>query len=158
MQELNQDLLEEDDDLLADIPMSLLYTSPIRLTEEDLLNDTDFLLNDELPTEEELPAVEELSVEEEIPEPEFSIEDDLLLSDDELILEELIAEFHSEPQPEPVEPAPVKRRPAAKPEAVSEKADASNKDRSLIILMAVASFLSIGIICMLIYWMEAFLK
>ena len=36
MQELNQDLLEEDDDLLSDIPMSLLDTSPMTWEEEEL--------------------------------------------------------------------------------------------------------------------------
>ena len=67
MQELNQDLLEDDDDLLADIPMSLLYTSPIRLTEEDLLLTEEFLLDEEVPVEEELPTMDELFAAEELP-------------------------------------------------------------------------------------------
>ena len=168
MQELNQDLLEDDDDLLADIPMSLLYTSPIRLTEEDLLLTEEFLLDEELPAEEELPTMdelfveespvmEELPIEEETPEPEALPDEEILLADEELNIEDIIAEFHTEPKSEPVEAAPVRKKPTSKPKAVKEKADAPNKDRSLIILMAIASFLCIGIIGMLIYWLEVFL-
>ena len=170
MQELNQDLLEDDDDLLADIPMSLLYTSPIRLTEEDLLLTEEFLLDEELPAEEELPTMdelfaaeelsimEELPVEEDTPEPEAFPDEEILLTDEDLNIEDIIAEFHTEPKSEPVEAAPVRRKPTPKPKAVKEKADAPNKDRGLIILMAIASFLCIGIIGMLIYWLEVFLK
>lgn len=154
MQELDQNLLEDDDDLLADIPMSLLYTDPINLEEDMLLAEE----IEELPTEEVLPTEEALPVEEEIPEPEILLDDDLLLSDDELLIEELIAEFHTEQKQTFSEPMPVKKKPSSRTKAAKEKEDAPNRDRSLIILMAIASFLCIGIISMLIYWMEVFLK
>ena len=163
MQELNQDLLEDDDNLLADIPMSLLYTSPISLTEEDLLIDETLLaeelsVEEEVPMEEELPVEEALPAEEELPEPDIFLEDDLLLSDDELLIEELIAEFHAEQQQTFNEPAPTRRKSSSKSKPAKEKADAPNRDRGLIILMAIASFLCIGIIGILIYWMDVFLK
>lgn len=150
MQELNQNLLEDDDDLLADIPMSLLYSSPTTLEEDALLAE------EELPAEEVLPVAEELPAEEEIPEHEILLDDDLLLSDDELLIEELIAEFHAEPKPELREPVRTKKQSSSKSKTVKEKDGTPNKDRSLIILMAIASFLCIGIIGMLIYWMEVF--
>ena len=133
MQELNQDLL--DDDLLADIPMSLLDNSPMIWEEEeqpvaDIPEDT---------FEDDLLAAEELLAEEDFLEDDISIE-------------ELLADYPTEPELRKEEKMPTKKKTSKKSKNAKQKSD-----RSLIVLMAVASFLCIGIIGMLIYWLEVFL-
>ena len=81
------------------------------------------------------------SEEEVIPEPAFDGEDfgiDFDLNFDE-----------EEPQVEPQE-EPMKKE--------TKKDAKAREDKWLIILMIIASFLSLGIIGVFIYWMEAFLK
>ena len=150
MQELNRDEIELlgndflDDDLLADIPSSLLDTSPVAWEEE--------------PT----PVIEEHTVEEEFLADDLLAVEDLLLTDEDLIIEELLAEYHSEPKLDNGEmmnnkKAPAKKAPVKVKKEKSEKSPKQN-DRLSIILMGIASFLSLGIIAMLIYWLEVFLK
>ena len=115
LERLEKELLagiEEDDDLLADIPIELLDTTPI--TWEDSEN----LL------EEELYAIPE--------EPVYAPES-------------------------PVHNGKTMKQ-AGKKTAKKAKAAQKREDKWVIALMIVASFLCIGIIGVLIYWMEAFLK
>ena len=112
LERLEKELLADimkDDDLLADIPIELLDTSP---TEWD---DTPFFTDEEL-----------LNLKFEEPE--------------------------TTPEP-PVEEEPMKQS------VKFNKAKAKKReDKWLITLMAVASFLCLGIISVLIYWLEVFLK
>ena len=99
-----------EDDLLSDIPIELLDTTPI--TWEDI---------------EQTP-----------------VRDPLEINPEDLM------DYPQEPQ-ETVEPMK---------KAISKKAKAAKKqeDRYLTVLMAIASFLCLGIIGVLIYWLEAFLQ
>ena len=113
LERLEKELLasiEEDNDLLADIPIELLDTTPI--TWEDI---------------EETPA-----------------EDPFEITPEDL------QDYPQEPEHSE---EPMKK-------TVSKKAKSAQKreDRLLTVLMAIASFLCVGIIGVLIYWMEVLLK
>lgn len=112
LERLEKELLE--DDLLADIPQSLLEPDAPAWIE-----DTAFEM-DETVFEEAEP----------IPEAQES------QSDEELPMKEAT------------------RKSTKKSKANAQK----REDKWLIILMAIASFLCLGIIGVLIYWLEAFLK
>ena len=113
LQRLEKEILAgiyQDDDLLADIPIELLDTTPI--TWED-------------------------------------IEEDPILDDLEITPEDLM-DYPQEPQEAE---QPMKK-------ATSKKAKTAKKreDRYLTVLMAISCFLCLGIIGVLIYWLEAFLQ
>lgn len=111
LERLEKELLagiEEDDDLLADIPIELLDTTPITW------DDSDILLEEELYTIPEEP--------EQIPEP------------------------------------PVNDGDTMKKSIKKTKAAQKREDKWVIALMITACFLCVGIIGVLIYWMEVFLK
>jgi hypothetical protein len=113
LERLEKELLADipgDDDLLADIPIELLDTTPI--TWED-------------------------------------IDEDPILDSLEITPEDLM-DYPQEPQ-EPVKP--MKKTPSKK--ALNAK---KREDRHLTVLMAIASFLCLGIIGVLIYWLEAFFQ
>ena len=112
LERLEKELLADimkDDDLLADIPIELLDTTPAKW------DDSTFFTDDEL-----------LNLNFEEPE----------------ITPEL-----------PVKEAPMKQSLKAKREKAKKR-----EDKWLITLMAVASFLCLGIIAVFIYWLEVFLK
>ncbi len=112
LERLEKELLStiaEDDDLLADIPIELLDTTPATWDDTQIFSDEDLLnLNFE--------------------EPELT--------------------------PEP----PVEEDPVPMKQAKKKKINKKREDRWLITLMAIASFLCLGIIAVLIYWLEFFLK
>ena len=112
LERLEKELLAEiteDDDLLADIPIELLDTTPANW------------------------------------------DDTLIFSDEEL----LNLDFEDpEIAPEP----PVEEKPVPKKQVKKKKKDNKREDKWLITLMAIASFLCLGIIAVLIYWLEVFLK
>lgn len=113
LERLEKELLagiEEDDDLLADIPIELLDTTPI--TWEDI---------------EETPAEDPFE-----------------------IRPEDLQDYPQEPE--------YREEPMKKPVSKKAKAAKKREDRFLTILMAVACFLCLGIIGVLIYWLEAFLQ
>ena len=69
-------------------------------------------------------------------------------------------EFEDQPQEPEIIPEPPVEEPKAMPKKTFlKKKDAKKReDRHLVILMAIASFLCLGIIGVLIYWLEVFLK
>lgn len=110
LERLEKELLagiEEDDDLLADIPIELLDTAPVTWEDEEILPE-------ELYTIPEEP--------EQIPEP------------------------------------PVNDGDTMKKSTKKTKPDKKKDDKVVIALMIIASFLCVGIIGVLIYWLEVFLK
>lgn len=108
--ELLADIMD-DDDLLADIPIELLDTTPAKWDDTQILSDEDLLNLD-------------------FGEPEITPEPPL--------------EDVSEPM---------------KQSGKTKKAKANKReDKWLITLMSIASFLCLGIIAVLIYWLEVFLK
>ena len=111
LERLEKELLagiQDDDDLLADIPIELLDTTPITWEDEEIL------------LEEELYKIPEEP--EEIPEP------------------------------------PVSNGDTMKKSTKKTKAAKKKEDKVVITLMIIASFLCMGIIGVLIYWLEVFLK
>ena len=116
--------------------------------DDDLLSDLPIDLLDTRPLSWE--ESEEVMPNEVIPE-ESSV-DDILSEDVDLSLEDIINETLME-----IEPSVEIETPEG--EFVQDnKKNQKREDRWLIILMAIASFLCMGIIGVLIYWMEAFLK
>lgn len=112
LERLEKELLadiKDDDDLLADIPIELLDTTPATW-------------------------------------------DDTLLFSDEELLNLNFEEPEIEPEP------PVEEKSAPMKQVKKTKKDKKREDRWLITLMAIASFLCLGIIAVLIYWLEVFLK
>ena len=102
--ELLADILKEDDDLLADIPIELLDTVPVSWEDtEDLLKD-DFLLTEQ----------------------------------------ETVNEPYSEEDAQPSMKQGKKKNGKTK----------AQEDKTLIALMLVASFLCLGIIGVMVYWLE----
>lgn len=114
LERLEKELLADivdDDDLLADIPIELLDTTPANWDDTQIFSDEELLnLNFEEPEIEPEPPVEEKS-------------------------------------------APMKQSGKTK-KAKAKKLE----DKWLVTLMAIASFLCLGIIAVLIYWLEVFLK
>ena len=113
LQRLEKELLAgigQDDDLLSDIPIELLDTTPI--TWEDI---------------------------EPIP-----VQDPLEITPEDLM------DYPQEPQ-EIVQP--MKKETSKKAKNAKKR-----EDRYLTVLMAIASFLCLGIIGVLIYWLEAFFQ
>ena len=111
LERLEKELLadiKDDDDLLADIPIELLDTTPA--TWDDTIIFTD---------------------------------------------EELLNLKFEEPEIQPEPPIEIESKPMKK-SAKSKKAKI-REDKWLITLMAIASFLCLGIISVLIYWLEVFL-
>ena len=111
LERLEKELLagiEADDDLLADIPIELLDTTPITWGDEALL------------LEEELYAIPE--------------------------------------EPEEIPVSTVNDGDTMKKSAKKTKNGKKQEDKVVIALMIVASFLCLGIIGVLIYWLEAFLQ
>ena len=112
LERLEKELLadiEKNDDLLADIPIELLDTTPA------------------------------------------TWEDTLIFSDEELLnLDFDEPEALAEP---PVEEVPMKQSGKNKKDKAKKR-----EDRWLTTLMAIASFLCLGIIAVLIYWLEVFFK
>lgn len=86
--------------------------------------------------------------------------------DDDLLIEELISETPEEPEvpqeievPQETETHDGEIMSNGKKKATKKtKADQKREDRWLITLMIIASFLCVGIIGILIYWLEVFLK
>lgn len=116
--------------------------------DDDLLSDLPIDLLDTRPLSWE--ESEEVIPNEVIPE-ESSV-DDILSEDVDLSLEDIINETLMETEPSVEIETP-------EGEFVQDnKKNQKREDRWLIILMAIASFLCMGIIGVLIYWMEAFLK
>lgn len=137
LERLEKELLADiadDDDLLADLPIELLDTMPLSWTDETDLPEDMFL--SETPTEEtfsaEIPSEEDFSPEEYPEETEFPVQTDV--QDGEFM------------------------KNSKKKSPKSSRAARKLEDRWLITLMIVASFLCLGIIAVLIYWMEAFFK
>lgn len=122
----------DDDDLLSDLPIELFDTRPLSWNEdEDIIAESE-----ELSVEDILAEEMELSVDDIINE---TLEEAALPSE---------AEVHEgESTNNDQESTPENSKDAQKRE-----------DRWLIILMGIASFLCVGIIGILIYWLEAFLK
>lgn len=136
-QELLADEVVEEDDLLSDLPIELLDTRPLSWNEDD-----EIMTDDAIIEEEELPVDDIVSAE-------------AALSVDDIINETLKeTELPMEAEPHEGESMNNSKKKAPK----NSKADQKREDRWLIILMAIASFLCIGIIGVLIYWMEVFLK
>ena len=111
LERLEKELLADimkDDDLLADIPIELLDTTPANWDDTQIFTDEELL--------------------------------NLDFEEPEII-----------PDPPEEEKSEMKR-------ARKTKKSKKREDRWLIILMAIASFLCIGIIAVLIYWLEVFLK
>ncbi len=102
--------IEEEDDLLADIPIELLDTTPA--TWEDA---------EEIQQEDPQPVTE--------------------------------VEPETEPENKVYTGKYMKKKPTKK-----QTASQKREDRFLTVLMAIASFLCLGIIGVLIYWLEAFLQ
>lgn len=116
--------------------------------DDDLLSDLPIDLLDTRPLSWE--ESEEVMPNEVIPE-ESSV-DDILSEDVDLSLEDIINETLMETEPS------VEIETAEGEFVQDNKKNQKREDRWLIILMAIASFLCMGIIGVLIYWMEAFLK
>ena len=136
-QELLADETFEDDDLLSDLPIELLDTRPLSWDEDEEVSAEDIIA-----VEDEL-SVEDILAEE----TEWSVDD---------IINETLEEAALPLETETHEGEDMK---TAKKKAPKDSKDAKKReDRWLIILMAIASFLCMGIIGVLIYWMEAFLK
>ncbi len=112
LERLEKELLADimkDEDLLADIPIDSLDTTPADWDDTQIFSDEELLnLN--------------------FDEPEVT--------------------------PEP----PVEERSEPMKQAKKTKKSKKREDRWLTILMAIASFLCLGIIAVLIYWLEVFLK
>ena len=113
LQRLEKELLAsipQDDDLLSDIPIELLDTTPISWEDIDPASFTDSL--------------------------EITPED--------------LMDYPQEPQEavDPMKKAPSKKTKTAK----------TREDTYLTVLMAIACFLCLGIISVLIYWLEAFFQ
>ena len=133
LKRLEQELLTneviDDDDLLSDLPIELFDTRPLTWTED-----------------EELPADD--------------IIDDILAEEIELSVDDIINEALKEAELPFVEDTydgePMNNSKKKAPKKT--KADQKREDRWLIALMAVASFLCLGIIGILVYWLEVFLK
>ena len=91
-------------------------------------------------------------------------EDDDLLADMPIELLDTVPinwdEFEDQPQePEIIPEPPVEEKEFMPKKTFLKKKDAKKReDRHLITLMAIASFLCLGIIGVLIYWLEVFLK
>ena len=117
----------EDEDLLADMPIEILDTTPIKREE---INNTE--------TEAEEP--------EEIEEPEIP---------EEPVETEEPAEAEEAAEPEETEE---ELSVAMKKSRERSRIAKQREDRHLVTLMAIASFLCLGIIAMLVYWLEVFLK
>ncbi len=134
LERLEKELLAEEpeDDLLADMPISLLE------------NDT--VLEDIFPAEEALSPCEE-------PNEEIAPEEELLTPDGEENLPEEAEEIAP-----PAEGGKYEGKFMKKTKKKPTKADQKREDKWLIGLMIAASFLCVGILGVLIYWMEAFLK
>ena len=60
--------------------------------------------------------------------------------------------------PEVISEPPVEEKEDMPKKTISRKYAKKREDRYLVILMAIASFLCLGIIGVLIYWLEVFLK
>ena len=136
-QELLADEVVEEYDLLSDLPIELLDTRPLSWNEDDEIRTDDAIAD-----EEELPGDDILSAE-------------AALSVDDIINETLKeTELPLGAEPHEGESMNNSKKTAQK----NSKADQKREDRWLIILMAIASFLCMGIIGVLIYWMEVFLK
>ena len=67
-------------------------------------------------------------------------------------------EFVPENIPEIIPEPPVEEKEDMPKKTISRKNAKKREDRYLVILMAIASFLCLGIIGLLIYWLEVFLK
>lgn len=136
-QELLADKMIEDDDLLSDLPIELLDTRPLSWNEDE-----------EMPAEDIIAEYEELSVE------------DIFAEETEWSVDDIINETLEEAAlPSEAETHEGENMKTAKKKAPKDSKDVQKReDRWLIVLMAIASFLCMGIIGVLIYWMEAFLK
>lgn len=139
--ELLADEVIEDDDLLSDLPIEL-FDAPSRVWDED----------EEAEGNDAVAEEEEMSVDD--------IIDDFLAEETDLSVDDIINETLNETEL-PVaadthdgEPMSNSKKKITK----KTKADQKREDRWLIVLMAIASFLCVGIIAVLIYWLEVFLK
>ena len=145
LERLERELLADevigDDDLLSDLPIQLLDTRPLSWSEDEGLT-----AEEEIIAEEELP-VEDIINEIIAEEANLSVEDIIneTLREAELSLES--EDYEDESMKDSKKKAPKNSKDAQKRE-----------DRWLIVLMAIASFLCVGIIGILVYWSEVFLK
>lgn len=81
--------------------------------------------------------------------------DDLLADIPPELLDDTPGTWEERPEETPAVSAEEKKMPAQRSKKKT-KADKKKEDRVLITLMAIASFLCLGIIAILIYWLEVF--
>lgn len=139
--ELLADEVIEDDDLLSDLPIEL-FDAPSQVWDED----------EETERNDAVAEKEEMSVD--------AIIDDFLAEETDLSVDDIINETLNEAElPLEADTHDGESMSNGKKKATKKtKADQKREDRWLITLMAIASFLCVGIIAVLIYWLEVFLK
>ncbi len=140
-QELLADEVIDNDDLLSDLPIELFDAPPLAWDEDEEAEGNDAVAEEE-----------KLSVDD--------IIDDFLAEETDLSVDDIINETLNETElPLELDTRNGELMSNGKKKATKKtKADQKREDRWLIVLMAIASFLCVGIIGILIYWLEAFLK
>ena len=131
----------DDDDLLSDLPHELFDTQHQTWAEDEEVVTGDVFMEDDALTVDDI--IDDILAEEKNQ------------SVDDIINETLKeAEFPSEAETPEGENMKTTKEKTPKDRQASQK----REDRWLIVLMAIACFLCVGIIGILIYWLEAFLK
>lgn len=123
----------DDDDLLSDLPHELFDTRPQTWAEDEEVVTGDVFIEDDALTVDD-------------------IIDDILAEEKNLSVDDIINETLKESE------FPSEAETPEGEFVQDNKKNQKREDRWLIILMTIASFLCMGIIGVLIYWMEAFLK
>lgn len=138
-QELLADEVIDNDDLLSDLPIEL-FDAPSQVGDEEAER------NDAVAEEAEM-SVDDII-------------DDFLAEETDLSVDDIINETLNETElPSELDTHDGEFMDNSKKKSTKKtKADQKREDRWLITLMAIASFLCVGIIGVLIYWLEAFLK